>query len=1730
MKKHKLIALVAIFSIFLSTKLCATTINVASGTDNGLENLIVSGSTNSGDTIILTDVGPYNCSSPKIVMTKSLTIKAAAGLSARPIVKVTATTTQSNFMGFTTSGTYYFNWEGIEFDGNNYTTTFMQVYQPCKVKVKNCVFKNIRSTPTSTASATFLTYATTINNDSLIVENSQFVNIYKGILSITSSGAAHPSSATFRNCNFAGAFNSYALNLTAPVPVVLDHCTFNACSFPELKIAGTATISNCIFSNNTNADNSTSLKMSLTNGNLTNHCAVYNPNHLDIYQSIDTTSALIIEPSYNSYSYATNTTYVAGGSDGKVIGFSPSLVIDVTPSTSSILRGSTQQYSATVTDKLSAFSPTVLWSTTTGSINSSGLYSGTIAGNSLPVTASVYGYSGAANINVDTLRITVTPSFSSIWKNGVQQFSAVAVDQNGQSYSTPFTWSASAGSIDSNGLFSGTTTGTNIVVTASAEGFSGTANINVQALTIAVTPANSSMNRGSSQQFSASAVDQNGNPYSTSFTWSASGGSITSGGLFTCPSANGNVVITATSNGFSGTTNFKVNGLTTSLNAGSSVSAAVTSLADGDTIILAQTGIYTWAGKLTISTAKSVSIRAANGLASRPIIRESSAASSFIYYSAGTAPKTFSFNGVEFDGNNLAYGLILGKCAANGNLKVVMKNCLVRNLYQSAGSLNAIAFTYGSVTGGPATYDDLTVEDTEFRNVQSAIIGTSALNTSPNNVSFKNCLFVGPFTKAAVGIAAINSVKMEHCTFESCNLKELTLKTNVVGTVLRNVVFAHNSGTDANSMGDAVLNSSCGVYYTGTGDMNLIYPTLSTSNALVNDPVLNSYKYATDSAYLARSTDGRGLGYSPKLKIVASPATFTMNKYGKKQFTFTVSDSLTAFVPTLKYSSSLGSITSSALYTGSIAGRSISVTGSAYGQSKSASVDVMGTNVFITPNPALVYIGYNKQFSSTAADQDGNSYSGTQSWVATGSLGSINSSGLFVPSTIGTGSLIATIGAYTDTIALAVEPPSTIVPLTMGSYKFSWKFDKVLDYGYFVDGQPWIVLPAGGANLVSVSPSRIVGATVKTVAVAPAVIGANVTADIHQTVINPPIGTYYQNNTGAIKTRNAFGWDSRGAIRYGLGNNYNAALVWNGSPKALAAGDVITTAWSLTTETPNNTCLNAVAVLTVLDTIPPTDAFRPGIIRCSSRRAHPYYFRKSQVVDLSSKLISKPTTSLLGVTLPTDAPAAFQASKLTKLYPGPSIMIAGLSNNRSFNALYNNSGNGYGREVAMDLGDLAVGSLASWLTPAQRDTCQTHFLQRAIDTYETVLDSAVLAFNGGHMPGYGALITIAGKMLNNSGMLSINQSINGRDPYFFLSDYGQMLYIDDSSTNYGDGIRPDYGNARRITTSSTLPGLNLKTMPILSASSGSIAVDTAFHWPIYRAAREVQNLKFKIESGPGAGNVYYVMKGISNYYNIITGNDTLSNNPADNWIKGGTVTVKPVWVNGTPTSSSVIKLYPTVSTEAPCWAFHSGGINSSTGTLDYDYSLSPYTDYGSINAGSSLSYLCALYKLDGDSVYSSGIDRWMIGTMQNPGYGDAMFRDGNARQLTEPNPTATPESPFLSGLWKNLVLDKVGVTFVPGNGTTDSLLIPPYTRSAMLAAEPDGALDLISYAGMNSITVKSKSLITRVELISMQGATVVSKSVNNTDAIVPVNRSMRGSYVLRVVTDEQIYTKKIVVR
>ena len=512
----------------------------------------------------------------------------------------------------------------------------------------------------------------------------------------------------------------------------------------------------------------------------------------------------------------------------------------------------------------------------------------------------------------------------------------------------------------------------------------------------------------------------------------------------------------------------------------------------------------------------------------------------------------------------------------------------------------------------------------------------------------------------------------------------------------------------------------------------------------------------------------------------------------------------------------------------------------------------------------------------------------------------------------------------------------TSVTVNMGIHIFSWTFDKPVTYGYFVDGQPWIIVPVGGINLTAAVPARINGANVYN-----PYTGAAVVADINQTVVNPPIGTYYVNNAGPIITKYAFGWDSRGAIRYATASviPYDKNLGWDGiTPKPLVAGDIVTTAKSIIASGSGiETCIDAVGVLTVLATAPPSDAFRPGVVRSAARRLNPEFMTLSQMVDLTPNLIQKPLTSVLGAAIATTLPTPFNASTLTNLMPGPSILIEGLNNGRSFKSKYNDSGFTYGGDVASATGDLAIGALAAWLTPEQRKICQINFIQRAIDTYEVLMSGGVLTHNGGHLPGYGVLITIAGKMLNNAGMLSINQSVNGREPLYFMSDYSQVMYVE--KPGLVEPNTPAVGSFRRTSVATNKSSIQKLTLPITAVGTGTLTVNPTFLWPPYRAAREVINMKIRIESGAGAGDQYYVVTGITNYTTSSGGAATAATDP----IAGGILSVKPAWVNGTPNATSVFKSYAVVPAEVPFWAFKSGGVNS-TGVYNEDFSLSPTTD------------------------------------------------------------------------------------------------------------------------------------------------------------------------------------------
>lgn len=727
---------------------------------------------------------------------------------------------------------------------------------------------------------------------------------------------------------------------------------------------------------------------------------------------------------------------------------------------------------------------------------------------------------------------------------------------------------------------------------------------------------------------------------------------------------------------------------------------------------------------------------------------------------------------------------------------------------------------------------------------------------------------------------------------------------------------------------------------------------------------------------------------------------------------------------------------------------------------------------------------------------------------------------------------ILLLATFSNSVIAAV---GNTVSVKMSNITFTWTFDKPVTYGYFVDGQPWMIAPVDGVNLISAIPARINGASVFNT-----YSGAAVKADINITVVNPHTATYYVNKhfSGLFKQRNVFGWDSRGAIRYGLGLNYNAAAGWDGlTPKPLVAGDIVTTAKSITESTTKmETCLEAVAVLTVLAAEPPADAFRPGVTRNSARRANPEFIRKSDIIsNLSDYYISKPKVTLYDKAIADLEPDKFLGKNITKVLPGPNIMLAGQNENRSFHAVVNDTSSApdfgviprynvdtYGGSLATDLGNVAIGALASWLTPQERDTCQVHLIQRAIDTYESLLDSLVLSFDGGHIEGYGALLTIAGKMLNNSGMLGMNQSINGVAPMYFLSDYGQAIYIDNTDIDHGDGTPPP-GDPRRIKTTSTFPGQKYGATPYLNNRelllapgvtqvNNKLVLDPSFQWLKYRAHLEVQNLKFKIVSGAGASDQYYVVTDFSNFY--LNGVVVTTVNTSTDYITGGTLTVKPAWVNGVPDATSKIITYVTADYETPCWGFKSGGVNGADGLYDYDYSLSPVTDYGSIVAGAHVALFTAMYAIGGDAQYRGGLDKWMIGAMTQPGYGEVLFSKSykgdfltyagsNSLMIMYPNAiTSVKASPFLSGLWKEKVMDKVGAKAIITNNTINSLI--PGGFNAIVPTLDNRSLadfHLIKTAVDGEFKYESSSIINLIEVYSLTGMQLLKQKVGESSGI-----------------------------
>jgi len=155
------------------------------------------------------------------------------------------------------------------------------------------------------------------------------------------------------------------------------------------------------------------------------------------------------------------------------------------------------------------------------------------------------------------VRITVNPTDAQLDPGGAQTFTAQGYDDQGNEISIDPVWTASGGAITPEGLYNAGTTPGDFTVTASVQGSTatGTASVHVnppELTRVDVDPPEVTLNINEQLQLHATGYDAQGNEIPIDPVWTASGGTITTGGLYTATTA-GDFAVTASVQGSTAT-------------------------------------------------------------------------------------------------------------------------------------------------------------------------------------------------------------------------------------------------------------------------------------------------------------------------------------------------------------------------------------------------------------------------------------------------------------------------------------------------------------------------------------------------------------------------------------------------------------------------------------------------------------------------------------------------------------------------------------------------------------------------------------------------------------------------------------------------------------------------------------------------------------------------------------------------------------------------------------------------------------------------------------------------------------------------------------------------------------------------------------------------------------------------------------------------------------------------
>ena len=277
---------------------------------------------------------------------------------------------------------------------------------------------------------------------------------------------------------------------------------------------------------------------------------------------VSVSSSGVATAAHTGSAIVTATAGTVSGQATVTVSAGPLANVTVTPSSGTVQQGKTMQLAASFTDVAGNPVPatSLSWTssnTADATVSSAGLVTGMGAG-SANVTATASGKSKSAAITVTAITaptlssLSLSPASTTLAVGATQSFTVAGTWSNGSTTAPAVTYSATGGAITSAGVYTaGTTAGTfRVIATSGSKADSSVVTITapVKTLTkLTLSPASVSLAASAKQTFTVAGTWSDGSTSAPAATFSATGGAITSAGVYTAGTTTGTFRVVAVS-------------------------------------------------------------------------------------------------------------------------------------------------------------------------------------------------------------------------------------------------------------------------------------------------------------------------------------------------------------------------------------------------------------------------------------------------------------------------------------------------------------------------------------------------------------------------------------------------------------------------------------------------------------------------------------------------------------------------------------------------------------------------------------------------------------------------------------------------------------------------------------------------------------------------------------------------------------------------------------------------------------------------------------------------------------------------------------------------------------------------------------------------------------------------------------------------------------------------------